>query len=243
MPGMSWRSCSSSTSSISSTARSSRSWPRIIKRDLGLKDEDLGFLYGTAFGVFYSLFGIPLGRLADNWHRVRLMTVGLALWSTMTAVFGLRAQRRMLAGAADRRRRRRGDRQPVGLFADLGLVPQAAARHRARHLFGRPLCRRRLSLGIGGLIVSAGTTGLARWAVRSACTAGRRRSWRSACPACRRAVDRDPARTDARRSPRAARPRPTPRPSSELPRGTAHHRAAAHPDRRGARRCARWSST
>ena len=70
-----------------------------IKRDLGLKDEDLGFLYGTAFGVFYSLFGIPLGRLADNWHRVRLMTIGLTLWSTMTAVSGLSASGGQLAAA------------------------------------------------------------------------------------------------------------------------------------------------
>lgn len=59
-----------------------------IKKDLGLSDEYLGFLYGTAFAVFYALFGIPLGRLADSWHRVRLMTFGLALWSLMTALSG-----------------------------------------------------------------------------------------------------------------------------------------------------------
>ncbi|MDG6079999.1 MFS transporter [Erythrobacter litoralis] len=59
-----------------------------IKADLGIGDDDLGFLYGTAFGVFYALFGIPLGKLADSWHRVRLMTLGLALWSAMTALSG-----------------------------------------------------------------------------------------------------------------------------------------------------------
>lgn len=70
-----------------------------IKRDLGLRDEDLGFLYGTAFGVSYALFGIPLGRLADNWHRGRLMVAGLALWSTMTAVSGLSRNLGQLAAA------------------------------------------------------------------------------------------------------------------------------------------------
>ena len=59
-----------------------------IKRDLHLDDADIGFLYGTAFAVFYALFGIPLGRLADGWGRVRLLTIGLGLWSLMTAASG-----------------------------------------------------------------------------------------------------------------------------------------------------------
>lgn len=59
-----------------------------IKRDLQLTDGQLGFLGGAAFAVFYALFGVPLGRLADRWHRVRLLTIGLVLWSTMTALSG-----------------------------------------------------------------------------------------------------------------------------------------------------------
>ena len=59
-----------------------------IKADLGVDDAYLGFLYGTAFAIFYALFGIPLGKLADSWKRVRLMTLGLSLWSAMTALSG-----------------------------------------------------------------------------------------------------------------------------------------------------------
>ncbi|WP_379923159.1 spinster family MFS transporter [Erythrobacter sp. R86502] len=59
-----------------------------IKRDLNLTDGQLGFLGGAAFAVFYALFGVPLGRLADRWHRVRLLTIGLLLWSAMTALSG-----------------------------------------------------------------------------------------------------------------------------------------------------------
>ncbi|MCY3841010.1 MAG: MFS transporter, partial [Gammaproteobacteria bacterium] len=32
-----------------------------IKADLGISDAQIGFLYGTAFAVFYAIFGIPLG--------------------------------------------------------------------------------------------------------------------------------------------------------------------------------------
>ncbi len=59
-----------------------------IKADLGLTDSDLGFLFGAAFAVFYALFGIPLGRLADNWNRKKLLSIGLTLWSAMTAASG-----------------------------------------------------------------------------------------------------------------------------------------------------------
>ena len=59
-----------------------------IKADLHLNDSDMGFLGGAAFAVFYALFGVPLGRLADNWQRVRLLSAGLALWSMMTALSG-----------------------------------------------------------------------------------------------------------------------------------------------------------
>ena len=70
-----------------------------LKRDLDLTDADLGFLYGTAFGVFYALFGVPMGRLADSWNRVRLITVGLTLWSAMTALSGLSRTGGQLAAA------------------------------------------------------------------------------------------------------------------------------------------------
>jgi MFS family permease len=60
-----------------------------LKRDLGLTDDQIGFLYGTAFAVFYAVFGIPLGAVADAWDRRRLIAIGLGFWSAMTAVSGL----------------------------------------------------------------------------------------------------------------------------------------------------------
>ena len=59
-----------------------------IKADLNVTDADLGILYGTVFAVFYALFGIPLGRLADVWMRKTMISIGLAFWSVMTALSG-----------------------------------------------------------------------------------------------------------------------------------------------------------
>jgi MFS family permease len=59
-----------------------------IKADLGITDAQMGFLYGTSFAVFYAVFGLPLGRLADLWIRKSLVAVGLCFWSLMTMLSG-----------------------------------------------------------------------------------------------------------------------------------------------------------
>ena len=59
-----------------------------LKDDLGISDSDLGFLYGTAFAVFYSVVGIPMGKLADTWSRKNLISLGLGFWSLMTFLSG-----------------------------------------------------------------------------------------------------------------------------------------------------------
>ena len=59
-----------------------------IKADLGLSDTQLGLLGGTAFGLFYAAFGIPIGWLADRSNRVWIMTGALAFWSVFTALCG-----------------------------------------------------------------------------------------------------------------------------------------------------------
>ena len=60
-----------------------------IKADLGLTDAHMGFLFGTAFAMFYAIFGIPLGRLADMWVRKNMIAIGLFFWSVMTALSGI----------------------------------------------------------------------------------------------------------------------------------------------------------
>ena len=70
-----------------------------IKADIGISDAGIGFLYGTAFAVFYAVFGIPLGRLADVWSRRSLISAGLAFWSAATAVSGLARNFTQLAAA------------------------------------------------------------------------------------------------------------------------------------------------
>lgn len=60
-----------------------------IKVDLKLSDAQIGSLAGLAFGLFYTVMGIPIGRLADRAHRPGLIAAGVLLWSLATMACGL----------------------------------------------------------------------------------------------------------------------------------------------------------
>src|ERR1700752_4925125 len=60
-----------------------------IKRDLGLSDTMVSLLHGTAFALFYTFVGIPIGRWVDRGNRVAIIALGIVTWSTMTALCGL----------------------------------------------------------------------------------------------------------------------------------------------------------
>lgn len=60
-----------------------------MKRDLGVTDTQMSLLMGFGFVVFYSVLGIPIGRLIDRGSRRVITSVGIALWSLMTTLTGL----------------------------------------------------------------------------------------------------------------------------------------------------------
>ena len=64
------------------------SFANFIKPELGLSDSEYGLLTGFAFLVFYAVMGLFVGALADIVHRPRLLAVGIALWSLVTAASG-----------------------------------------------------------------------------------------------------------------------------------------------------------
>jgi predicted MFS family arabinose efflux permease len=59
-----------------------------IRKEFHLSDTALGLL-GTVATLMYAIVGLPLGRLADRWYRTRLIGIGTAVWSLLTAASGL----------------------------------------------------------------------------------------------------------------------------------------------------------
>ena len=60
-----------------------------LRRDLGISDTQVSLLQGFSFALFYTVCGIPLGRLADRFSRRGIIAAGLMAWSAFTAMCGL----------------------------------------------------------------------------------------------------------------------------------------------------------
>jgi MFS family permease len=59
-----------------------------IGRELQVSDTRMGLLTGLTFVIFYTVAGVPLARWADRGSRTLLITLGLVVWSGMTALTG-----------------------------------------------------------------------------------------------------------------------------------------------------------
>ncbi len=60
-----------------------------IRRDLAISDTQMSLLMGLSFALFYTVCGIPLGRVADSRSRRGLIAIGVVLWSAATAACGM----------------------------------------------------------------------------------------------------------------------------------------------------------
>ncbi len=59
-----------------------------VRNTFGISDTQYSLLAGMAFAVFYAVMGLPLARIADRYSRRWLISIGIAVWSVMTALCG-----------------------------------------------------------------------------------------------------------------------------------------------------------
>ncbi len=121
-----------------------------IKADLNVGDAEMGLLYGTVFALFYALFSLPLGRLADGWVRTRLLSISLVFWSAATALggfassFGLLALSRLGVGIGE----------AAGQPAGTSLIYDYWPKHRRG--FVMAVLASAIALGLGGSLILGG---------------------------------------------------------------------------------------
>jgi MFS family permease len=60
-----------------------------LRQDLHINDTQVGYLQGLTFAVFYTFFGILIGRLVDIYSRRAIIVIGMVLWSLFTTACGI----------------------------------------------------------------------------------------------------------------------------------------------------------
>jgi MFS family permease len=121
-----------------------------IKHDLGVGDAEMGLLYGTVFALFYALFSLPVGRLADGWTRTRLLGISLVLWSAATGLGGLATSFALLALSRLGVGIGEAATQPAGT----SLIYDFWPRHRRG--FVMAVMASAIALGLGGSLILGG---------------------------------------------------------------------------------------
>lgn len=59
-----------------------------LKTEFVLSDRELALLGTTSFVLFYTVLGVPFGRLADRVPRTKMIAIGLATWSLFSGLTG-----------------------------------------------------------------------------------------------------------------------------------------------------------
>ena len=59
-----------------------------IRADFGLSDSQVSFLQGLAFALPYVLLSIPVGRIVDRANRIRVLIVGILIWTASCMLCG-----------------------------------------------------------------------------------------------------------------------------------------------------------
>src|ERR1041385_8539068 len=60
----------------------------LIKKEMAFTDLQLAMLGSMSFVIFFTVLGIPFGRLADRIVRKNMIAVGLAVWSLFSGLTG-----------------------------------------------------------------------------------------------------------------------------------------------------------
>ncbi|MBK6751853.1 MAG: MFS transporter [Pyrinomonadaceae bacterium] len=58
----------------------------LIKKEMEFSDTQLALLGTTSFVIFYTILGIPFGRIADRGSRSKIIAIGVIVWSLFSGL-------------------------------------------------------------------------------------------------------------------------------------------------------------
>jgi MFS family permease len=62
----------------------------LIKKEMEFSDTQLAVLGTTSFVIFYTVLGIPFGRMADRGSRTKIIAAGVIVWSLFSGLTCIR---------------------------------------------------------------------------------------------------------------------------------------------------------